>query len=239
MVNTMTKLQKLIPIIGLPLIIAVAAYTAYGLTDTPVAEPVEKPVILSEGSGPDARLAADLLRPDVPARGPLKTEELKHIELTDQDGKKFTLADLKGETVLINFMFAGCVSICPVQTVGLRRVHNEMKLDPETDRIKILSISIAPLSDTPKLLKEFAQRFEIDKPSWRFAVTSQALTDELTEQFGVGVKPLDGDQLDHRSLLYLINHEGMMIQQYRGNVVDVERLKNELRVVDQMGRSKG
>ena len=49
---------------------------------------------------------------------------------------------------------------------------------------------------------------------------------------------MDGDQLDHRSLLYLINHEGMMIQQYRGNVVDVERLKNELRVVDQMGRSK-
>ena len=233
----MTTLKKLVPIIGLPLIIAVAGYAAYGLTDSPAAEEVKKPVVLSEGSGPDARVAADLLSPDAPVRGPLKTEELKHIELTDQDGKTFSLDDLKGETVLINFMFAGCVSICPVQTVGLRRVHNEMKLDPEKDRIKILSISIAPLSDTPEQLKAFAQRFEIDKPSWRFAMTSQALTDELTEQFGVGVKPMDGDQLDHRSLLYLINHKGVMIQQYRGNVVDVERLKKELRVVDQMGRS--
>jgi len=240
----MTTPQKIFSIIGLSLVIAVAAYTTYGVTNSSPPKEPEKTVVLGEGSGPDARVAANLLLPNQPVRGPLRTEELKHIELTDQDGKKFSLDDLKGETVLVNFMFAGCTSICPVQTVGLRRVHNEMQLDPEKDRIKILSISIAPLGDTPELLKQFAQRFEIDKPSWRFAVTTQAHTDELSEQFGVGVKPLagdqsDSDQLDHRSLLYLINHEGVMIQQYKGNVVDVERLKNELRVVDQMGRSEG
>ncbi len=233
----MTTPQKLFSILGLTLVIGALAYTAYGLNDAPV-KPPEKAVVLGEGSGPDARVAANLLDPSTPVRGPLRTEELKHIKLTDQDGKTFSLDQLKGETVLVNFMFAGCTSICPVQTVGLRRVHNEMQLDPEKDRIKLLSITIAPASDTPKLLKDFAERFEIDKPTWRFAVTNQAHTDELSEQFGVGVKPLDGsDQLDHRSLLYLINHEGMLIQQYRGNVVDVERLKNELRVVDQLGRS--
>ena len=192
----------------------------------------------STGSGPDARIAADLLAPDAPVRGPLRTEELKHISLTDQDGKRFSLADLQGETVLVNFMFAGCTSVCPTQTISLRRVHNEMKLDPKKDQIKLLSISIAPLSDTPEQLKAFATRFEIDRPTWRFAVASQAQTDELTQQFSVGVKPLEGDQLDHRSLLYLINSEGMMIQQYRGARVDVERLKKELRIVDQLRASK-
>ena len=68
-------------------------------------------------------------------------------------------------------------------------------------------------------------------------MTSQAHTDELSEQFGVGVTPLEGDQLDHRSLLYLINHEGVMIQQYRGGVVNVERVTKELQAVDQIGRS--
>ena len=63
-------------------------------------------------------------------------------------------------------------------------------------------------------------------------MASQADTDELTKQFSVGVQPLEGEQLDHRSLLYLINHEGVMIQQYRGAQVDVERLKKELRIVD-------
>jgi len=230
--------KKTILLVSLSLMIAGAGYAALGLNQSTPQTP-DKAVVLSEGSGPDARVAANLLMPNTKVRGPLRTEELKHIKLTDQDGKTFSLDELKGETVLINFMFAGCVSICPVQTVGLRRVHNEMQLDPEKDKIKLLSISIAPLSDTPALLKQFAQRFEIDKPSWRFAVTSQAHTDELSEQFGVGVKPMagEGDQLDHRSLLYLINHEGVMIQQYRGNVVDVERLKNELRVVDKLGRS--
>lgn len=230
----MTTTKKL-SLLALSIIIAAAGY-AYTLK-SPATEKPEEKVVLSEGSGPDARVAADLLMPDAPVRGPLRMEELKHIQLTDQDGVKFSLDQLKGETVLVNFMFAGCTSVCPVQTVGLRRVHNEMELNPQKDRIKILSISIAPLSDTPQQLKAFAERFEIDKPSWRFAVTSQAHTDELSEQFGVGIKPLEGDQLDHRSLLYLINHEGVMIQQYRGNVVDVERLKSELRVVDQMGRS--
>lgn len=185
-----------------------------------------------QGSGPDARIAANLLRPDAPVRGPLNTAELAHLALTDQDGKRFSLADLKGDTLLVNFMFAGCSSVCPVQTIGLRRVHNELKLDPKTDRIKLVSITIAPLSDTPQQLKDFAKRFEIDQPTWRFGVASQADTDELTKQFSVGVQPLEGEQLDHRSLLYLINHEGVMIQQYRGAKVDVERLKKELRIVD-------
>lgn len=189
-------------------------------------------VIDEQGSGPDARIAANLLRPDAPVRGPLNTAELAHLALTDQDGKRFSLADLKGDTLLVNFMFAGCTSVCPVQTIGLRRVHNELKLDPKTDRIKLVSITIAPLSDTPQQLKDFAKRFEIDQPTWRFGVASQADTDELTKQFSVGVKPLEGEQLDHRSLLYLINHEGVMIQQYRGAQVDVERLKKELRIVD-------
>lgn len=226
---------KITSILGLLVIFAVG-YATYDWTNSPIKEP-GKPVSSQEGSGPDARTAADLLKPDAPSRGPLKTEELKHIKLTDQDGKTFSLDDLKGETLLVNFMFASCTTICPVQTTGLKQVHNEMKLDPEKDRIKMISISIAPLSDTPALLKQFAQRFEIDTPNWRFAVATQVHTDELSKQFGVGVKPLEGDQLDHRSLLYLINHKGMMIQQYRGNLVDVERLKKELRIVDQLGRS--
>ena len=244
LVRTMKIPKTILSFAGLLVVIAAIGLTAFETFNKSSNQSIdqqpnesEKVVVLGEGSGPDVHVAANLLDPNASNRGPLNTEELKHIELTDQDGNQFSLADLKGETVLINFMFAGCTSVCPVQTVGLRRVHNEMLLDPEKDRIKILSISIAPLSDTPELLKQFAQRFEIDKPTWRFARTSQALTDELTQQFGVGVKPLDGDQLDHRSLLYLINHDGVMIQQYRGNVVDVERLKKELRVVDQMGRS--
>lgn len=185
-------------------------------------------------SGPDARLAANLLSPDAPVRGPLRMEELKHIKLRDQDGQQFSLHDLKGETVLINFMFAGCTTVCPTQTISLRRVHNELKLDSSKDRIKLVSISIAPLSDTPKQLKSFAKRFQIDHPTWRFAMTTQAQTDELSREFSVGVKPLDNGQLDHRSLLYLINPDGMMIQQYKGAQVDVERLKKELRIVDSL-----
>ncbi len=219
--------QKIISIAGLSLIIA-ASYVVYGMnaTDTASVETSAKPQATAAMTGLEAQV-----------KGPLQTDELKHITLTDQDGKTFSLDELKGETLLVNFMFAACTSVCPVQTIGLRQAYNEMQLDPKKDRIKLLSISIAPLSDTPEQLKAYAKRFEIDKPSWRFAVTSQAHTDELSEQFGVGVAPLEGNQLDHRSLLYLINHEGTLIQQYRGSVVNVERLKKELRIVDQIGRS--
>ncbi|PWQ99552.1 SCO family protein [Leucothrix arctica] len=213
-------MKKIPSIIGLLLIALALCYAVFDYSQSKTAP----------------KAAVDLTGPNAPVRGPLNTAELKHIELVDQDGKAFTLDELKGDTVLVNFMFAGCTTICPVQTVGLRDLHKELRLDPKKNRIKLLSISIAPLSDTPKQLKAYAQRFEIDTPSWRFAVTSQANTDELSEQFGVGVKPLGGDQLDHRSLLYLINHEGVLIQQYRGGVVNVERLKNELRAVNQIGR---
>ena len=228
----MKKIQKITSVIGLALV-AATGYTVYGFTIKSDGQPQETSIT----AAPSTSAAMSVAGPEPDVKGPLTTDSLKHIKLTDQDGKIFSLDELKGETLLVNFMFAGCTSICPVQTIGLRQTHDEMQLDLKKDRIKIISISIAPLSDTPKQLKAFAKRFEIDKPSWRFAVTSQAHTDELSEQFGVGVKPLEGDQLDHRSQLYLINHKGMMVHQYRGNVVDVERLKKELRVVDQIGRS--
>lgn len=233
------KKYLLLSLIALLGVVALASFAKDDETQNSVAESVVvvKEIKLSEGSGPDARLAANLLRLDVPKRGPLKTEELKHIQFLDQDGESFSLDDLKGDTVLINFMFASCVSVCPVQTIGLREVYKNLKLDPEKDRIKLLSISIAPLSDTPKVLKDYAKRFEMDVPNWRFAVTSNESTNELTEQFAVGVKPLEGEQLDHRSLLYLINPKGVLIQQYRGMQVDVKRLVKELRVVDQLSAS--
>ena len=232
----MIKKQNTKPILGLLLILSVAGFAVYDLTHESTPQ-TEKTASLNQASEPVVSTAIDPMGIDAPVRGPLTTDELKHIELTDQDGKNFSLDDLKGDTLLVNFMFAACTTICPVQTVGLRDIHKNIQLDSANNRIKLLSISIAPLSDTPKQLKAYAERFEIDSPNWRFAMTSQAHTDELSEQFGVGVKPLEGDQLDHRSLLYLINHEGVMIQQYRGGVVNVERVTKELQAVDQIGRS--
>ncbi|RVU85978.1 SCO family protein [Leucothrix sargassi] len=230
----MDKTKIIISVIGL-VALAAAAQTAYFFAPKVTAE-VED--IESESNSSTSNKPMAVAGPEPAVKGPLTTDTLTHIKLTDQDGQQFSLDELKGETLLVNFMFAGCTTICPAQTYGLRQAHDQMKLDPEKDRIKLISISIAPLSDTPKLLKSYAQRFKIDKPTWRFAVTSQANTDELSEQFGVGVEqPLEGDQLGHRSQLYLINHQGMVIQQYRGDVVNVERLKKELRVVDQIGRT--
>ena len=142
----------------------------------------------------------------------LNSEPLSNIELVDQDKRSFLLKSLYGKTVVLNFMFNGC---SPVQTVGLRRVFLDHELDSKDKGIVFLSISIAPETDTPKQLKNFAEQYGIDAKNWRLGITNRASVDLLLDTFNAG-KPVTNDPNAHLNTVFLINPNGQMEKVYTG-----------------------
>jgi len=142
----------------------------------------------------------------------LNSEPLSNIELVDQDKQSFLLKSLYGKTVVLNFMFNGC---SPVQTVGLRRVFLDHELDSKDKGIVFLSISIAPETDTPKQLKNFAEQYGIDAKNWRLGITNRASVDLLLDTFNAG-KPVTNDPNAHLNTVFLINPNGQMEKVYTG-----------------------
>mgnify|MGYP000394383097 CR=1 FL=1 len=61
---------------------------------------------------------------------------------------------LKGRVVLVNFVFTGCSTICPVQTRALADLQAQVP-EPLRRQVHFLSISLDPLSDTPQALKAY------------------------------------------------------------------------------------
>lgn len=92
---------------------------------------------------------------------------LPDLTLLDKKGKKNTVNKLfaKDKTLMINFIFTSCNTICPIMSGTFARVDKDLgKLDKN---VELISITIDPEFDTPKVLNEYAKKFN-SSDQWNF-----------------------------------------------------------------------
>ncbi|MCP1419736.1 cytochrome oxidase Cu insertion factor (SCO1/SenC/PrrC family) [Pseudomonas laurylsulfativorans] len=126
--------------------------------------------------------------------------------LTDQDGQQMRFFDdmIKGKVVVINFIFTTCSDSCPLETARMRQVQKLLG-DRVGKDIFFYSISIDPLSDTPEVLKAYAQRYQIG-PGWKFLTGEFADVTELRKKLGLFIEGVDnGRNKDHNLSLIVGN----------------------------------
>lgn len=87
---------------------------------------------------------------------------LPDVEVQDQDGRKLMFySDLvRGRTVAINFIFAGCTTICPPQTAVLRDVQQAWRKS-SGDKLLLISVTVDPWNDQPPQLKAYAKQYDL------------------------------------------------------------------------------
>ncbi|MEK0420185.1 MAG: hypothetical protein RLZZ161_36 [Bacteroidota bacterium] len=95
---------------------------------------------------------------------------ISDIQLKDHTGKTVTMADFDTCIIVANIFFATCPEICPemnkqVQTVAEKFYRNT--------KVRFLSISIDPESDSVAVLKNYAARFRADRLNWQFCTGSK------------------------------------------------------------------
>lgn len=150
------------------------------------------------------------------------------MRLRDQDSKLLTQERLLGHLVLVNFVYTGCSTVCPVQTRALADLQQQL---PATvrKRVRFLSLSVDPLNDTPSALRAFAKSMGADLSNWSFATGRPEDMSRLAEAlrlFRPGPDSRKPD--DHATALWLVDRQGQLRMRYAGNPVDVKRLLSEL-----------
>lgn len=115
--------------------------------------------------------------------------------LEDQDRQRHLFYSdlLEPRAVLINAVFVGCSSACPLLTQQLVRVRDGLG-DRFGRDIWFLSVTVDPLNDGPDELKRFARRQGADGPGWRFLTGAPAEIQSVTERLGLWVKDPDAHQ---------------------------------------------
>ena len=104
------------------------------------------------------------------------------VVLVNQDGKKVRLKNLllSDRPVIVDFIFGTCTTICPVLSAGFTNLQH--KLGPDSQKVHLVSISIDPENDTPKIMKDYLKRFRA-KPGWDFLTGSRRDIDSVMKAF--------------------------------------------------------
>ena len=174
----------------------------------------------------------------IPAQGPYgKPGDAAPVTaLVDQEGKGFSLADLKGETVGVTFIFTRCPlpDFCPRMNLNFSEVERLLAADPKLyGKTRLLSVSFDPAYDTPAVLKAFRDPFLRGVPGvvpghWRFATGTLEHIKEFAGFFGLTYLKT-GEQFVHSLATAVIAPDGTLFSIRRGNDWEAKELVDDLR----------
>jgi protein SCO1/2 len=139
------------------------------------------------------------------------------IQLLTHADSSLNLAALKGQPVVVTFIYTRCPlpDFCPLMTHQF--VQLQERLQSQSGRpVHLLSVSLDPAYDTPDVLMEYAREAGADLSSWTFATGDSASIRDLAQQFGVFYQS-EGSELVHNLSTALIGSDGRIRRIWRGS----------------------
>src|SRR5712691_8596946 len=78
---------------------------------------------------------------------------VQDLALRDQDDRRATLSEYRGQVVVLTFMYTHCHDTCPIQAQQIRGALDDLGRD-----VPVLAVSVDPAHDTPASARAFLLR---------------------------------------------------------------------------------
>lgn len=157
--------------------------------------------------------------------------KIPYFEFTNQDGKKVSSDDLKGNIYLADFFFVTCPTICPKMTTNMHYVQEKLK---DRDDMKFLSITVNPEYDTPEILADYAKKVHANTDNWDFVTgDKEKIYDIAFNGFFVSAMrdSIAPGGFLHSNMLILVDKQGH-IRGYFDGTVHKEVKQNLIDAID-------
>lgn len=165
--------------------------------------------------------------------------QIPSFELLNQDSLLISSDELKGKIYVVSFFFSRCGTVCPVITRNQKAVQEEFK---GNEFVKIVSISIDPMYDSPRILKQYASDNDLDLNQWFLFTGDKKYIYDLAIK-GYKLPVADASVYDasitnpdetfiHSEKLLLVDTNGFVRGIYDGTLKDeIKRLNVEIKVL--------
>ena len=136
--------------------------------------------------------------------------------LTTQADAPLRTADLRGKVVLVSFVFTTCGGSCPATTHRMSQVARTLADRGllEDDRVRLLSITLDPVRDTPEALRKYMKAYDADAAHWSFLTGPREQVEKVHAAWGMWAKPTANGQFDHPSRVFLVDGRGRVREIY-------------------------
>ena len=162
---------------------------------------------------------------------PTAGDEVPDFKLIDQNSKRFSLHQYRGQIVVLTFIYTRCPlpDYCPLMTDNFAEIEKTLKTEPALyPKTRLLSITLDPEYDSPRVLREYAARRSLDSAHWSFATGTKDEVKQVATYFGMQYWR-DGDQVVHSLRTAVIGADARFVKLYRGNEWKPAEILRELK----------
>jgi protein SCO1 len=146
-------------------------------------------------------------------------DEMPPFSLTNQNGERISLDTFRGQPFVLTFVFTRCPvpNFCPRMSNNFEELQAAIKNGTGTlATTHLLSITLDPDYDTPKILSDYAAFHHNNRQIWTFATGDKKEIDSLTRAFSV-YRQTEGGTISHGLATALVNRDGVIERIWRGN----------------------
>ena len=138
---------------------------------------------------------------------------------TDAEGRPLRLSDLRGKPLVVNFVYTGCIQVCPAATQFLAKAvkETERALGPGTFRVATIGFNLP--FDSPAAMKDFARKHALASPDWVFLTPEAATLPALVADFGFRYEATTAG-FDHLLQVSIVDAQGRVYRQVYGDEFD-------------------
>jgi protein SCO1 len=153
---------------------------------------------------------------------PSPGDQVPDFSFLNQDGKQISLAQYRGKTLLVTFIYTRCPfpDFCPRVSSNFAAIYQQLGSNPGLGNVRLLSVSFDPEHDTPKVLRNYG--FSVAKTHdpalfrrWEFASAGARDLPRIADFFALTIQPENG-LITHNLSTAVIGPDGKIVSWYHG-----------------------
>jgi protein SCO1 len=145
------------------------------------------------------------------------------FELRNEEGTRVSMRSLRGQPVIVTFLYSHCQDTCPIQAQTVRGALDDLGHD-----VPALAIAVDPANDTPRSARKFLAE---QRATGRidFVLGSRAQLRPVWKGFGVLPQSITQE---HNARVTLVDARGFQRVGYPGSEATPERLAHDLALLE-------
>ncbi len=144
------------------------------------------------------------------------------LPLVDQAGHAFSIATLRGNAVVLSFIYTRCAdpAMCPLVSAKFAQLQRRIGSAP----IRLVELTLDPRFDTPPVLRAYGRAFGADPARWTLATGTPAALGELAARLGIAATWTRPGTLVHTEAAIVLDRSGTIARIVDGNAWPVDEV---------------
>lgn len=135
-------------------------------------------------------------------------------EWQDQHNNKMKLSDLAGKKQLVALIYTDCVTACPVIVADMKKLQDALS-EQQQQELEFVLVSLTPSHDTPKVMKHFAKKRELDE-HWTLLSGDDSKVRTLAMALNISYMGMPDGEIAHSNAFTVLDEQGRLQLQQNG-----------------------